>query len=270
LFDSGTIRSGTFYEHMFENDGEYTYFCTIYPWMTGRVIVAEEVEVPITVELSMTTDKEKYRLGDTVKVTGSVAPVKDEIVIVEVLNPANDLFKLGDSIKLLDDGKFSYSFSLRGDLAVAGNYTISATYMNETSSSIIIVEEGPIPTPQPDTKPPAGSKVVAERVSFVDVTGTEKKSLGIGEQVLVQSTITNAQNAQQEFAFIVQVKDADGVVVMFSWFQSALNSKQTVSVAQSWTPDTEGRFIVQAFVWKSVLDPVPLTTESLQSTIRVA
>ena len=269
LFDSGMIRSGTFYEHTFADVGDYPYFCTVYPWMTGRIIVVEEVQVPVTVELSMTTDKAKYKLGETVKVAGSAKPVQDKDVVVQVFNPGNSTFSLGQ-FRLLADGKFAYSFPLKGDLAVPGNYTIKATYLNETISRIIQVQEAPIPTPQPDTQPKSGSKINAERVSFVDVSGSEKKSLGIGEQVLVQSKLTNTQGVLQEFVFIVQVKDSDGIIVMLSWFQSALNPKQTVSVAQSWTPDSEGRFTVQAFVWRSVLDPVPLTTESLQTTIKVA
>jgi plastocyanin len=269
IFDSGMIRSNTVYDYSFEDVGDYPYFCKIHAWMTGRVIVIENIEAPITVELSMSTDKPKYKLGDTVKVKGSANPVQDEDLILQVFNPTSAQLTLGQ-LKLLEDGAFTYSFPLKGDLAVAGNYTISATYLGETISSVIVVEEAVIPTPQPETPPKQVSKITAERVSFVDVSGTEKKSLGVGEQVLVRSKITNTQNVQQEFVFIVQVKDTDGVVIMLSWFESALNAKQTVGVAQSWTPDLEGRFTVQAFIWRSVLDPSPLTTESLQTTIRVA
>ncbi len=270
-FDSGMIRSNTVYSHSFEDIGEYPYFCKIHSWMTGRIIVAEDVQPPITVELSMSTDKPKYKLGDTVKVTGSAKPVLKEDVVMQVFNPTDALFTLGQ-LKLLDDGKFSNSFPLKGDLAVAGNYTIMATYLNKTISSVILVEEVPIPTPQPEPKPEppkAVSRIAAERVSFVDITGSEKESVGVGEQVLVKSKLTNTLSIQQDFAFIVQVKDSDGVVVMLSWFESAVNARQTVSVAQSWTPDSEGRFTVQAFVWKSALDPSPLTIESLQKTIKV-
>jgi len=271
VFDSGMIRSNTAYSHSFEDIGEYPYFCKIHSWMTGRIIVAEDVQAPITVELSMSTDKPKYKLGDTVKVTGSAQPVLKEDVLMQVFNPIDAQFTLGQ-LKLLDDGKFSHSFPLKGELAVGGNYTIMATYLNKTVSSVILVEEVPIPTPQPDPDPElpkAVSKIAAERVSFVDVTGSEKNSLGVGEQVLVKSKLSNTLSIQQEFAFIVQVKDSDGVVVMLSWFESTLNAKQTVKVAQSWTPDSEGRFTVQAFVWKSALDPSPLTIESLQTTIKV-
>ncbi|GEM_PF-2259883 len=270
-FDSGMIRSNTAYSHLFEDIGEYPYFCKIHSWMTGRIIVAEDVQAPITVDLSMSTDKQKYKLGDTVKVTGSAHPVLMEDVVMQVFNPIDALFTLGQ-IKLLEDGKFSHSFPLKGDLAVAGNYTIMATYLNKTISSVILVEGVPIPTPQPEPSPEPPktvSKVDAERVSFVDIAGSEKDSLGVGEQVLVKSKLTNTLSIQQEFAFIVQVKDSDGVVVMLSWFESTLNAKQTASVAQSWTPDFEGRYTVQAFVWKSALDPSPLTIESLQKIIRV-
>jgi plastocyanin len=270
-FDSGMIRSNTVYSHTFEELGEYPYHCKIHSWMTGRIIVAEDVQVPVTVELSMSTDKQKYKLGDTVKVTGSVHPVQKEDVVMQVFNPIDALFTLGQ-LKPLDDGKFSHSFPLKGDLAVAGNYTITATYLNKTVSSIIPVEGVQVPTPQPEPSPEPPktvSKVDAERVSLVDITGSEKDSLGIGEQVLVKSRLTNTLSIQQEFAFIVQVKDSDGVVVMLSWFESTLNAKQTASVAQSWTPDLEGRYTVQAFVWKSALDPSPLTIESLQKIIRV-
>ncbi len=272
VFDSGMIRSNTVYSHSFTDTGEYPYFCKIHSWMTGRIIVAEDVQAPITVELSMSTDKPKYKLGETVKVTGSVHPVLKEDVVMQVFNPSDAQFTLGQ-LKLLDDGKFSHSFPLKGDLAVAGNYTIMATYLNKTVSSVILVEELPIPAPQPEPKPEtppkAVSKIAAERVSFVDVMGSEKNSLGVGEQVLVKSKLSNTLSIQQEFAFIVQVKDSKGVVVMLSWFESTLNAKQTVKVAQSWTPDSEGRFTVQAFVWKSTLDPSPLTIESLQTTIKV-
>lgn len=217
LFDSGTVRSTAFYEHLFEDEGDYPYFCTMYPWMTGRVIVVEDVEIPVTVELSMSTDKAKYKLGDMVKITGSAKPVQDKDVIVQVFNPNSDALTFGQ-FRLSTDGTFTYSFPLKGDLAVAGNYTISATYLNQTASTLITVEEAPIPNPQPETQS-SGSKITAERISFVDVTGSEKESVGVGEQVLVQSKITNTQSAQQEFVFIVQVKDSDGAVVMLSWFR---------------------------------------------------
>jgi len=38
-FDSGIIMSGDTFSHSFTQVGNYQYFCTIHPWMTGTVIV---------------------------------------------------------------------------------------------------------------------------------------------------------------------------------------------------------------------------------------
>jgi plastocyanin len=39
LFDSGVISSEKTFEFTFLSPGDYDYFCTIHPWMTGQVIV---------------------------------------------------------------------------------------------------------------------------------------------------------------------------------------------------------------------------------------
>jgi len=38
-FDSSIIMSGDTFSHTFTEVGNYQYFCTIHPWMTGTVIV---------------------------------------------------------------------------------------------------------------------------------------------------------------------------------------------------------------------------------------
>jgi len=38
-FDSGIIMSDDTFSHTFTEAGNYQYFCTIHPWMTGTVIV---------------------------------------------------------------------------------------------------------------------------------------------------------------------------------------------------------------------------------------
>ncbi len=44
LFDTGPRwNPGAKFEHTFDTVGEFSYFCTLYPWMTGKVMVAEVV-----------------------------------------------------------------------------------------------------------------------------------------------------------------------------------------------------------------------------------
>jgi predicted secreted protein with PEFG-CTERM motif len=41
IFDSQLFMAGTTFSHMFEEAGDYPYFCLVHPWMQGRVIVQE-------------------------------------------------------------------------------------------------------------------------------------------------------------------------------------------------------------------------------------
>jgi len=39
IFDSSIIMTGDTFSHTFTEAGNYQYFCTIHPWMTGTIIV---------------------------------------------------------------------------------------------------------------------------------------------------------------------------------------------------------------------------------------
>lgn len=42
LFDSGEIQSGQQWQHTFDDEGEFDYYCAPHPWMVGRVVVTGE------------------------------------------------------------------------------------------------------------------------------------------------------------------------------------------------------------------------------------
>jgi nitrite reductase (NO-forming) len=37
-FDSGIMNAGDSFPFVFDKAGDYPYYCTIHPWMTGKVI----------------------------------------------------------------------------------------------------------------------------------------------------------------------------------------------------------------------------------------
>ncbi|TLY07182.1 MAG: hypothetical protein E6K83_06235 [Thaumarchaeota archaeon] len=85
----------------------------------------------------------------------------------------------------------------------------------------------------------------------------------VGKQMQIQADVTNGQDRVQPFAYIVQVQNQDGVTVSLSWLTGTLDSGQSLSPAQSWTPASNGVYTAQIFIWAGIDNPdalsLPLT-----------
>ncbi len=81
----------------------------------------------------------------------------------------------------------------------------------------------------------------------------------IGKQVQITTDVTNGQDRDQPFAYIVQIQNQDGVVYSLSWITGTLNAGQSLSPSQSWTPTSPGTYTAQIFVWASVDNPDALS-----------
>ena len=45
IFDTSLLMAGSYFEWEAENEGEYSYFCMVHPWMVGTIIVGESSPV---------------------------------------------------------------------------------------------------------------------------------------------------------------------------------------------------------------------------------
>ena len=70
------------------------------------------------------------------------------------------------------------------------------------------------------------------------------------QQIQLLADVTNNQNVKQPFVYIVQVLDDEGRSVMVTWIQGVLQSHQTISPSQSWTPTKPGTYTAQIFDWQ--------------------
>ena len=57
VFDSGLVSPGTQFKHVFEEAGEYPYFCLVHPWMSGMVIVQSAMADDTDKDMHMETDE---------------------------------------------------------------------------------------------------------------------------------------------------------------------------------------------------------------------
>jgi hypothetical protein len=94
---------------------------------------------------------------------------------------------------------------------------------------------------------------------MVSLTGYELTSLHVGQQIGVESIITNHATSQKKFTYMVQVLNNKGQVEYFEGLSASILPNQSFTVSQSWIPKEYGQYTVQTFVWDSLLFPTPMT-----------
>jgi hypothetical protein len=94
------------------------------------------------------------------------------------------------------------------------------------------------------------------------------KSIEVGKQVQITADLKNNQKIEQDFAYIVQIQNEDGVTVSLSWLTGKLVPAQSFSPALSWIPDKAGKYIATIFVWESIDNPSALSP-TLSVTLNV-
>ena len=97
----------------------------------------------------------------------------------------------------------------------------------------------------------------AEPISTAIPSG--EKTHYVDEQIMIMADISNNQDVPQNFAYLTQVKNDQGVVISLSWLTGSLSPRQSFSPAQSWTPTETGTFHIQVFVWESIDNPEALS-----------
>ncbi len=112
---------------------------------------------------------------------------------------------------------------------------------------------------------PSTQRAPVAEPTLVNSFGESVSQIFTGEQLLIQSEVTNAQNKKQPFAYIVQVKNSDGITVSLSWVTSELPPNESLKVAQSWLPSTSGSYSIEIFVWESLTNPTALSPTRMKS-----
>lgn len=105
-----------------------------------------------------------------------------------------------------------------------------------------------------------GNKVSVSKLSLVDQQGNGIGKLAPNERAWIKSDLKNKLSAEQGFTYIVQIKDNDGFPVELKWISGVLDPDMLVTQSISWTPDEEGIYFAEIFVWHSIENPIPLST----------
>lgn len=86
-----------------------------------------------------------------------------------------------------------------------------------------------------------------------------KKTIEVGKQIQIAADLKNNQDIKQDFAYIVQIQNEDGVTVSLAWITGTLEPAQSFTPALSWIPNEEGTYEATIFVWESIDNPTALS-----------
>ena len=108
---------------------------------------------------------------------------------------------------------------------------------------------------------PPLERAPASNPAIADAFGNSLASVSVGQQVQITADIASGQDRDQDFAYLVQIQNEDGVTVALSWIAGTLGAGATFSQSQSWTPDATGSYTATIFVWESVSNPAALSPQ---------
>lgn len=113
------------------------------------------------------------------------------------------------------------------------------------------------------------SDISISEPTMVDTSGHPLSSYNVGQEIGVQSILTNHGTTNQKFAYLVQVVNNNGVSDYFQAFSASMLGNQSFTATQVWIPKDPGTYTVQVFVWDGLASAVPLT-DVVQKQITVS
>lgn len=96
------------------------------------------------------------------------------------------------------------------------------------------------------------SQVSISSPTTVDATGHAISSFHVGQQIGIQSVLTNHEVHDQRFAYVVEAIDKNHVLDYFGVFSASMQNNQSLTATQVWMPEKPGIYTVQVFAWDSL------------------
>ena len=68
----------------------------------------------------------------------------------------------------------------------------------------------------------------------------------------------------------MKINDSTGVTVMLSWIDGNMSANKSINTVLSWTPEKEGKYTIQAFLWESLTYPSVMSSDFVNTTFVVS
>ena len=157
-----------------------------------------------------------------------------------------------DPYSIAPNAKANFILELHEQIPLIKSYTLYAE--SEQFSTI------PFGLMSLGTYPDIGNTVNLSRLMLVDQRGERISKFAPNESAWIKSDLQNKLSVKQDFTYIVLIKDKDGFPLAFKWISGVLGPNMSLTPNISWTPDHEGIYYAEIYVWHSMENPIPLST----------
>ena len=216
--------------------------------ITATITVSTKVSMPA--DLIMRMDRSEYTLGDFTVITGTAKPlIEGRPVLINVMNPNGVIHNFGQITPDLD-GTFSYEFRIGGTGAIAGEWSIIATFLGlQVKDSFTVSELAAKLLP-----------VSLQSSSLSNELGEKIDEGSIGIPVGIKSTLTSNESQAVSLLYIVKVTNAEGFTVLITWIKGmSLDPLESNNPTIFWIPEKQDDYKIEIFVWESLEEPNPLS-----------
>ncbi|NHI04306.1 hypothetical protein DYY67_1164 [Candidatus Nitrosotalea sp. TS] len=112
------------------------------------------------------------------------------------------------------------------------------------------------------------SDITLSSLTTVDMKGNQDNVLHAGKPVGFSSVIANHSAGEKRFTYVVRVLDQNNKIQSQSGMSANIVPNQSLTVAESWTPQKAGIYTVQTVLLNGYLMASPLT-DAIETSIVV-
>ena len=249
-FDSGLFMSGTTFSHTFDDSWIYNYHCMVHPWMTGTLFVGDVNDSNDSDEQStqkddnsftISLDRQFYFTGDSLTV------LSDKGTTFQILDP--DFNPV-----LITQGGPPYTVAIGGPLwEKSGEYTAIVRDGSDTSQKTFFVNVEKIELTDKE-------RISILNQKIANAFGDSLSDINSGQQVQITADISNNQNFEQEFVYVVTIKEGD-IISEPMWITGILAAHQELNPSLSWIPEYGGAHTITIQIWNNPLDKLLISQD---------
>jgi hypothetical protein len=210
--------------------------------------VSASASTSLPTGITLVTTENFYIAGKTVRVLAEIHSYSaGNDMLITVYAPDQAAFT---SRTLNNTPRFvEFSFNLNQGESRLGQWTVVALYADQRAESTFTLVD------QNDFHQIILGKPLLRNMMGEELASENQRT---GMPMAITAEIqSDEDDSSQQFVFIAQVLDSNGLPVHLSFVLGSVDAGNTTNPTVNWTPGSSGAYTIEVFVWTSLDRPIP-------------